>query len=155
MRIPSWRRYRELLGPNAERDLRDELRFHLETETEELIASGLARDEARRQALARFGDVERAMGECRDSDRRRMSRRHRGFFFDALEQDVRYAARALRKQPAFSATVVLVLALGIGANAAVFSVVDPLFFRMPADVRAPREVKQIYLELQPPRCEPF
>ncbi|HWH53688.1 MAG TPA: FtsX-like permease family protein [Gemmatimonadaceae bacterium] len=154
-KLPAWRRYRELLGPNPERDLRDELRFHLETETEELIAAGVAPEEARRQALARFGDVDGAIAQCRDSDRRRMSRRHRGFFFDALEQDVRYAARTLRKQPAFAATVVLVLALGIGANAAVFSVVDPLFFRMPAGVRAPRQVKQLYVERRPARGEPY
>jgi putative ABC transport system permease protein len=155
MKIPSWRRYRELFGSNPERDLSDEVRFHLETETEELIASGTAPDEARRQALARFGDMDRAMADCRDSDRRRISRRHRGFIFDALGQDVRYAARALRKQPAFAATVILVLALGIGANAAVFSVVDPLFFRMPAGVRAPHEVKQIFVERRPSHGEPY
>ena len=155
MRIPTWRRYRDLLGSNPERDLRDEVRFHLETETEELIASGLSPDEARRQALARFGDVERAAAECRESDRRRLSRRHRGLFIDALAHDLRYAVRTLLKRPGFAATVVLTLALGIGANAAVFSVIDPLFFRMPAGVRAPDEVKQIYVERQPAKRERY
>src|SRR6476661_8070159 len=121
MRIPAWRRYRDLLGSNPERDLRDEVRFHLETETEELIASGLSPDEARRQALARFGDVERAAAECRESDRRRLRRRHRGRLLDVFGQDLKYAVRTLLKRPGFAATVILTLALGIGANAAVFS----------------------------------
>jgi putative ABC transport system permease protein len=155
MKIPSWRRYRELFGANPERDLNDEVHFHLETETEELIASGLAPEEARRQALARFGDVESAAAECRESDRRRLSRRRRGVFLDALGQDVRYAARTLFKKPGFAATVILILALGIGANAAVFSVVDPLFFRMPAGVRAAHEVKQIYVERRWAKGEPY
>jgi putative ABC transport system permease protein len=155
VKVPSWRRYRELLGTDPERDLRDEVRFHLETEVEELIASGLPPDEARRQALARFGDVERAMVEIRESDRRRLGRRRRGLAIDALTQDLRYAVRALRKQPGLVVTVVLILALGIGANAAVFSVVDPLFFRMPAGVRAPNDVRQIYVERQRANGERF
>ena len=155
MKNPSWRRYRELFGANPERDLRDEVSFHLEAETEQLVAAGLGPEEARRQALSRFGDIERAMAECRESDRRRLGRRHRTFMLDALAQDLRYAARALRRQPAFAATGIIVLALGIGANAAVFSVVDPLFFRMPAGVRAPSEVKQIYVERRPARSKPY
>lgn len=155
MKISSWRRYRELLGADPARDLSDELRFHLDTETQELIAAGLAPEEARRQALARFGDVDGARAECLESDRRRLERQRRAFVLDAFVQDVRYATRTLRKQPAFTATVILILALGIGANAAVFSVVDPLFFRMPAGVRAPDEVKQIYVERIPARREPY
>ena len=148
MKVPSWRRYRELFGTDPERDLRDEVRFHLETETEELITSGLPPSEARHQAFARFGDMESAMAKIRESDRRRLGRQRRGRAVDALRQDFRYAARGLRKQPGFAATVILILALGIGANAAVFSVVDPLFFRMPGGVRAPNEVRQIYVERQ-------
>lgn len=155
MRLPSWRRYRELLGADVDRDVSDEVRFHLETETDELIASGLAPDEARRQALARFGDVDRAMARCRESDRRRLKRQGRGLVVDALRQDLRYAIRTLFKRPGFAATVIVILALGIGANAAVFSVVDPLFFRMPAGVRAPNEVKQIYIERQTPKGERY
>src|SRR4029079_16040273 len=93
-------------------------------------------------------EVGGAMAEIRESARRRLGRRRRGFALDALTQDLRYAVRALRKQPGLAATVILILALGIGANAAAFSVVDPLFFRMPAGVRAPNDVRQIYVERQ-------
>lgn len=72
-----------------------------------------------------------------------------------LGQDVRYATRTLLKQPGFSTTAILILALGIGASAAVFSVVDPLFFRMPTGVRAPGEVRQIYVERLPAKREPY
>jgi predicted permease len=144
-----------LLGADPERDVRDEVGFHLETEIEELIASGVAPDEARRLAVARFGDVEAAMAQCHESDRRRLERQRRGRALDALAQDLRYGVRSLAKQPAFTATVVLVLALGIGVNAAVFSLVDPLFFRMPAAVAAPREVKQIYVERQPTKGDRY
>ncbi len=146
MNLRSWRRYRELFGSSPEHDVRDEVRFHLDTETEELIASGVSPDEARRHALARFGDVEQAMAACRESDHRRLERQRRGRVFDAFAQDLRYAVRSLLKRPGFTASVALILALGIGANAAVFSVVDPLFFRMPAGVRAPHDVAQIYVE---------
>ena len=155
MKIPAWRRYRELFRPDAARDLSDEVQFHIETETEELMASGLTPEVARRRALERFGDVDRAVAECRESDRRRLSRRRRARFLDALAQDLRYATRALLNQPAFTATVTVILALGIGANAAVFSVVDPLFFRMPAGVRDARQVKQIYVEKRPPGRETY
>src|SRR5688572_15748688 len=152
---PAWRRYLRFWRTDTVADLDDEVRFHLEAETEELIAVGVAPEDAGRQALARFGDVRRTLAECRDSDSRRVRRQRRGFFFDALGQDVRYAVRTLRKQPGFAATVILVLALGIGANAAVFSVVDPLFFRMPTGVAVPSEVRQIYVERQPAKREAY
>jgi putative ABC transport system permease protein len=155
VRRPSWRRYRELLGANAERALSDEVCFHLETEMDELLSAGLTPDEAKREAMARFGDVERAMAQCRESDRRRLSRRRRAFVFDAIGQDARYAVRTLLRQRGFAATAVIILALGIGANAAVVSVIDPLFFRMPGGVRAPDEVKQIYVERRPAKSAPY
>ena len=143
--MADWRRYRDFFGPNPDRDLADEFRFHLETETEELIAAGLAPDEARRRALEKFGDVDRFVEECRASDARRLARHRRTSLVDIVRQDVRHAVRGLVRRPAFAITTILVLAIGVGANAAAFSLVDHLFLRPPAGVREPSELKQIFV----------
>jgi predicted permease len=146
--VADWRRYRELLGSNPERDLADEIRFHLETETEDLMAAGVAPDEARRRALAKFGDVDRYVAQCRASDTRRVSRRRRVRLLEALRRDIRDAVRGVLRRPAFAATTVLVLAIGVGANAAIFSVVDHVFLRPPAGVRASEQLKRVFVTRQ-------
>lgn len=107
----------------------DEIRFHLERKIEALIASGMNPDEARREAERRFGDVEEVRVKMERETRRR--RREAGWRerLDTLRQDLRYAVRRLLRSPAFSAVVALTLALGIGANTAIFSVVDHILFR--------------------------
>lgn len=125
-------RYRDFIRPNPRRELEDELRFHLETEIEELIAAGRSPAEARQEALARFGDVDRFLAECGESDRKRLGRRRRARFFDVVRQDLRYPVRGLLHRPAFAASAILVLAIGVGANASVLSGVDHLFLRQPA-----------------------
>ena len=144
--MPDWRRYRDFFGPNPERDLADEVAFHLETETEELIAAGLPPDEARRRALARFGDTHRFLAECRASDARRLGRRRRARLLDVVRQDVRQSVRGLVRRPAFAATTILVLAIGVGANASAFSIVDHLFLRPPAAVHEPSELTRIFVD---------
>jgi predicted permease len=143
--MPDWRRYRDFLRENPQRDLADEVQFHLETETEEQIAAGLSPEEARRRTLARFGDVDRTLAECRASDARRLKRRNRLRLFDTLRHDVRYAFRGLVRQPAFASAAILVVALGVGANASIFSVVDHLFLRPPAGVEKPEELRRIFV----------
>lgn len=101
---------------SVERDLDDEIRYHIETEIDRLTATGVDRDEARRLALSRLGGVDAVKERCRDA---------RGVtFVETMAADVRYAVRALRRSPAFAAVAILTLALGIGANAAVFSLAD-------------------------------
>src|SRR5262245_25808241 len=100
--------------------LDEEMRFHVEQQIEKNRRAGMATDEARRQALIRFGGVEQTREHTRDE--------FRGAYLETLARDVRYGLRALRRQPAFSAMAVLSLAIGIGANAVIFGVVHSVIF---------------------------
>jgi predicted permease len=120
-----------------DRELDDELRFHLERETEKLVRAGMSPGDAARQARLTFGGVERIKDDTRDV---------RGVaVIDAMTQDIRYALRGLRAKPGFTAAVVLTLGLGLGANAAMFAIVDRLMFRSPEYLRDPARVHRVYL----------
>src|ERR671914_908147 len=111
-----------------EREMDDEMRFHVEMEAADLVARGVAPDDARRRALVSFGGVQRYKDEGRDA-------RGVGPLEDFL-RDVRYGARSLRRRPGFSAVVVLTLAVGIGGTTAIFGAVHgvllaPLPYRDP------------------------
>jgi predicted permease len=126
-------------------EIDDELRYHLETRTAELIAAGSTPDEAWRRAAREFGDLGAARAELTRVDQRRLGRQRRADVIDVIGQDLRYAWRGLGRQPGFAAIVVLTLALAVGANSAVFSLVDPLLFRTPAGVSDPGSLRRLYV----------
>ena len=113
---------RALLGRSRfEADMGEEIRFHMEERTRHLVSSGLPEDEARRRARLEFGSAERIREECREATGLRL--------FDSAARNTRFAFRLLRRDPVFSFTVIVTLALCIGANTAVYSVVDAVLVR--------------------------
>jgi predicted permease len=126
---PRWRRYLRFWGPDVEADIDDELRFHLEMRERDSLAAGRSAAEAREEAFARFGDLEGIRSWLRRHDSRRLRRDRRTEILSELAQDIRYGIRRLRLSPGFTAAVVLVLALGIGATTAIFSVLDAALLR--------------------------
>ena len=127
--VPLWRRYARFFGPDPAADVKDELRFHLDAKTDDLIAQGWKPAAARREAERQFGDLRavahagRKLGEKMESRKRLQDR------FDDCLRDVRYTFRQLGRDPGFAAISILILALAIGSNIVVFSVVNTLLLR--------------------------
>ena len=117
--------------PTVEHELDEELRFHVDQQVDAYLNAGLDRDEAVRRAHLEFGGLDQVKEEYRDTLGVRM--------MDDAWQDVRYAVRTLRRSPVFAATAVISLALGIGANTLVFSVVNALVLK-PLPVSDPERV---------------
>jgi predicted permease len=146
MRVPrQWKRLFRLRRWDPEADVDAELRFHLEERAAELVARGATRADARARAAAEFGDVGTVRAGLIEIDRRLAVRGRRADWWESIVQDVRYAVRNLRRAPAFSLAIVLTLGLGIGANAAMFSIVDRMLFRAPPLLRNPSLMHRVYL----------
>src|SRR5262245_22519815 len=120
---------------NADRELDDEIAFHLERETEKNVASGMSAEEARRRAVAMFGGVRRVKEEHRDV---------RGVtWWEELAGDTKFALRTLRRSPALAGAAVVTLALGIGANVAIFSAVNAVILQ-PLPFAAPNRLVMLW-----------
>src|SRR5215813_1931195 len=126
-----------LFKSKMEEELDEEVRFHLEREIEENIVRGMTPEEARSAAMRNFGGVERVKEESRDERGIRL--------LEEVWQDLRYGARMLVKQPGFTAIAVLTLALGIGANTALFTLFNAVALR-PLPLKDPDRVVKVYRE---------
>src|SRR5512142_1904407 len=115
-------RIRALLHPHAaDHELNEEIRFHIELETEKNLRLGMNADDARRLAVAHFGGVQRVREEHRDV--RRLQ------WIEDFVGDARFAFRTIRRTPALAGAAIITLALGIGANVAIFSAVNAVVLR--------------------------
>ena len=128
-------RLRSLFRRNAvEQELDDELRYHVERQIEVNLARGMTPSAARTAALSAMGSLEARKDECRD---------HRGVsLVDHTLRDLRHAIRLLRRSPVFTAVAIASLALGIGANAAFFQLIDHVHLRS-LGVRSPQELAEV------------
>src|SRR6202040_2467695 len=129
MRLSQFRRFRRRRATR----LHDEIQFHRGRLIEDYIAAGLTRGEAERRAFLEFGGVPQIEEAVRDV---------RGRWLEDLAKDLRYAFRTLRRNPGFSVIAVLLLALGIGANGAIFSLINAVMLRT-LPVKEPERLVQI------------
>ena len=147
-RIPGLRRYLRT-GQGAARVRRDvdaELAFHFAMAVEELQARGFTREDAEREAERRFGNVSVVRDRLTRLDEERLGDERRADWWSAFGQDTRYAARGLRRNLGFTVGVVITLALGIGANAAVFSLIDRLLLRPPPHIVDAGTLRRVYVD---------
>ena len=145
---PRWRRYLRFFGYRGVADLDDELRFHIEMRVRDYMARGMSEADARAATALRLGDMATARDACATIATRREHRMTRTQIVDAMLQDVRFALRSLGRQKGWTTVAVLTLALGIGANSAMFTVVNHLLLN-PLSYPGARRV--VLVEQEPSR----
>ncbi len=136
-RIPAWRRYARFFGVDVRRDVDDELRFHIDAKTQALVDGGLSPDAARAEALRQFGAVSDVRALCESLGTAGVRRGERRLYLTGWGQDLRYALRTLRRTPLVSCIAIVSIALGVGANTAIFTLLDQVLLRTAAGRRRP------------------
>ncbi|MFI5233490.1 MAG: ADOP family duplicated permease [Gemmatimonadales bacterium] len=137
-------------GDFIARSVDEEIRAHLDMRAEQLRREGYTPDAARDEAARRFGPLDEARRDLQEHAQHRERTMQFHERFDALKQDIRYAARGLRREPLLAGFVIATLALGIGANAAMFGVVDRLLLRGPEHIVNADRVMRVYLHERVP-----
>jgi predicted permease len=146
---PIWRRYARFFGHDSAADVRDELDFHIESKIADLTAAGMSPEAARREALRQFGRIHEIehigvhMGDQMERKKRLAD------YWTDLKHDIRYTLRTLGRDAGFTTVAILILALAIGANIAVFSVVDTILLR---PLPFPNAQQLVWIAPPPAKC---
>jgi len=125
----SWRRYLGFFGARPERDVDDELAFHVQARIDEYVATGMDPDAARAATLERIGDLTRYRGETLAIEQQEERRRTMSDVTHSIISDIRFGARQLSRNLPLTIAALLCFALGVGANTSMFSVVNAVLFR--------------------------
>ena len=128
-KTPMWRRYLTFWGRDIDRDLRDEVEFHIEARTRELVDAGWAADAAAAEARRQFGNRDAILSECHDIDARFEQKRRTMRHLSDLRGDITFAIRRCFSERVYSAVAIITLALGIGSATALFSIVDAVLLK--------------------------
>src|SRR5438552_12740625 len=129
----------------AQVDVDDEIRFHIDARTQQLVADGMTPDAARREAERRFGSIDVARAQLGASAARQAAQQTLRDRIDAVATDFRYVLRGLSRNRGFTFAVVTTLGLGIGATAAMFGVIDRLILRGPEHIQARNDIRRLYI----------
>jgi predicted permease len=142
-RKPGWQRVFRLREHDPRADVREEFAFHLEERAEALMAKGMTLAAARAEALRQFGDLAGATEACSNLGKSRARRAQWAESLRSVTRDFAYALKAMRRAPGFTIAAVLTIALGVGANTAVFSLLHALLLQ-PLDAARPDEMVRVY-----------
>ena len=120
-----------IVRPSVETEVNEEFSFHVDMRVRELVGQRWTEEEARAEAVRRFGHMDRVKRSCRDLGTRRDVHMSRRLGWDELRQDLAYAVRQLRRAPSFAAVTILTLGIAIASNTSVFSVANAVLFTPP------------------------
>jgi hypothetical protein len=143
-REPRWRRYLRFWRRDHWSDVDEELRFHFEQRVAEYRAAGASAEAAASRAAAQFGDVDVVRDTLVRIDRRIARRDDAWRWLESLRDDLRQVMRSIARRPLVPAMAIAMLALAVGATAAAFAIVDPMFFRRPAGVADPASLRRLF-----------